>query len=616
MNNTLEIKKDNYGLKMLLMIALLLTVMATMFYQIQQKKPTSQNHVLPIKKAETIYLLKSYATALTYHKNGLAKDKYSQRLGQFDNFITSLGYESRQIQEDEIKSLKKDDILFVIDALSLSKTTKEDIKKFVRDGGNLFFNFTAGFSDENGKYIGEDFVSEITKLKLSPKKKFVTFSEGTFLTQRVFSVLENENSGILLETSLYDQIPIYKTPKEIKPDFLLTTYDQTTPPLAKDKLNNFTLSQAGGAWHGYLGEGKWFYFNLPSYIFYEKAQNVQEYKEIFTSIIDFFSKKIIVRKFPYADVENIVFVSEDTEFRFENFEKFSSLAQKYEIPVTAFIVSSLAQKRENDAMMRKIAQNPYVEFASHSNLHQKIIDTNETYIKQETVGSKIILDRYAAREILGFRPPREELNSLMIKNLSQGGFKYVLGKTQKYIYPRVDKIEKDLLIIPRHGTDDYSYLISLDWDQKNILNQIKKETEFVTALDGIYTLSIHTHLFAYGSNIKIVEDYFKYLKKHPNLTPLDGKTIAKKVQESRDIYLDYSVIDNKITINIENRGKNMIKNFYTRVFKNPTLKISLANDYHPQASIESKDKNSVDVRFRYLEPNKKVTLQMEFKKNL
>ncbi len=204
----------------------------------------------------------------------------------------------------------------------------------------------------------------------------------------------------------------------------------------------------------------------------------------------------------------------------------------------------------------------------------------------------------------------------MIKNLSQGGFKYILGKTQKHLYPRVDEIEKDLLIIPRHGTDDYSYLINLDWDQNNILNQIKKETEFVTALDGIYTLSVHTHLFAYGSNIKIVEDYFKYLKKHPNLTPLDGKTITQKVQENRDIHLEYFIKNGKITITIENRGRHMIKNFYARVFKNPNLEVTLANDYHSQASIESKNKNSVDIRFRYLEPNTKITLQMELKESL
>jgi len=607
----IEMKKDNYGLKMLLLIAVLFSIMAVMFYKIQNKDPLTPSFTVPVVTNKTIHILKSYATAVTYQKNGLDKSAYTQKLNQFDKYIKSLGYKTKYIKEDDIDSLTTNEILFIPDAIALSSKAKKDIKSFLSNGGNLFFNYSSGFSDEKGSYIGDDFVSEITKLKLSPNKNFIDFKEGIFLVQRLLSPLNNENSGILLEASAYDPIPIYLTPKNVKADILFTNYAISNPPLAKGNREDFLTSEAGLAWHGYYGKGKWFYMNLPSYMFYDSVTHIKDYKRLLNAIINYLAKDEIIQKLPFIDKEKVIFVSEDTEYKFKNFKKFSDLSQKYQIPVTAFIVSSLAEKKENVDMVKEISKNPFVEFASHSHMHKKIIDTNQTYVKQEITGSKSIIDRFASQPIIGFRPPREELDSLVMDYLKTSGYRYILGANKSYLYPRFDKKRPELLIMPRHGTDDYSYLINLDWDQQQIVDQIKKETEFITALDTMFTLSMHTHLFAYSTNINIVEEYFKYLKEHPEYQPLNGRLIAQRVVQNANIDINYNKTGNLITLSVHNRNTLPVENFTCKLFKNPNIKIKSIRCNETPGGKNTKEKDAVNIRLKHLKASSTATVFIE-----
>jgi uncharacterized protein YktA (UPF0223 family) len=193
--------------------------------------------------------------------------------------------------------------------------------------------------------------------------------------------------------------------------------------------------------------------------------------------------------------------------------------------------------------------------------------------------------------------------------LTDSGFNYVLGASQEYLYPKFDEKRSNLLLIPRHGTDDYSYLINLDWGQDQIVEQIIKETNFVTNLDALYTLSIHTHLFAFKSNIKIVKEYFKYLKKHREFTPMDGRTINKKVRQNRNIELSYIKDDDTIILNITNKNNRGVKNFCCKLFKNPNKKIVSAKS--KQAHIKREKDNNIKIN--YLRANSTTTIYIKLK---
>jgi len=599
-------QEGNYGLQMALSSLVLFAILISIFYQLQQKKPIAYNAILPVAHGKKIYILKSETTAKVYHQNSTHKSNYIVNIDRLKSYISALGHTMDYINEDKISTLSMDALLIVPDAIALEDETKNSIKSFIKNGGNLFFNFTSGFSDEDGNLIGSNFVEEITKLTISLKRSYLYFQEGLNITQRLLSVLENENSGVLLDAAVYDNVPIFTTPKDMRPDIFMTNYGQINPPVDKNKKESLLLEESACAWHGYYGKGKWFYTNLPSTIFYDSKKD--EFKSIMNAIINFLSEDIVIGKFPYIDKEKVVFISEDTEYKFKNFEKFSNLSKKYKIPVTAFIVSDLAKDVAHKEMINKISKNSFIEFASHSRSHKKIIDTNEAFVIQETSDTKVVIDKLATHPITGFRPPREELDDLMKKHLAESGFNYILGSSKEYLYPRYDEKQKNLLLIPRHGTDDYSYLINLDWTRAQIVKQIIKESKFVTGLDAAYTLGIHTHLFAFKSNIKIVEDYFKYLKRHTEFTPMDGRTIAKKVRQNKNIEISYIKSDKQIILDIVNNNNTGVKNLHCKIFKNPNTKITSISSKQTRVEKYTKEGSVVTLKLNYLKPNSVTTV--------
>ena len=577
-------KPDTYGSVLVLGILVLFGLMLGTLYKINQTKEKAVYNAPSIQKQhgfvvpaevskEEIFILTSKKTAQYYMHNGSSAEAYKEKIRQFTKLVNAIGYKTTVLPINKLHTLDKKEVVFLLDAQALSDQNKEDLRTFVKEGGSLFFNFLAGFTDESGQYKAEKFVKSITSLNLS-EKGFASFKEGLSLTPKILSPFASYiKEGKLLSVALYDKLPIYINTKEENADIYATAYDQVMPPVTNEKEKSFTNDEAVLAWHGYLGKGKWVYTSLPSYSFYDIKKDREDYKKILAGMISFLSQNVIVEPYPYVDQKSVVFVSEDTEYKFENFQRFADLSREYQIPVTAFIVANLAALPEHKEMMQNISQNPYVEFASHSTTHKKIVGESEAFIINETENSKKIIDTFSPKPIRGFRPPREELNLLMKQHLAASGFSYVLGANESYLYPATDKEEPNIIYIPRHGTDDYSYLVNLDWDQKEILKQIKSEAEFVTALNGIYTLSVHTHLFSYSTNIEIIRSFYQYLKKNPALKPLNGSEIIKRLAARMKIKQSVKQVGNQYLITIINDNNYEVKNLHLKLFKNPALRV-------------------------------------------
>jgi peptidoglycan/xylan/chitin deacetylase (PgdA/CDA1 family) len=575
-------KPDSYGGILILAVIVLFAFMMATVYKINQQQeqvslPTTQKQhgfmVPPYATTKKIYIASSKLTAAFFNEHGSSAEAYGKAVKKFGSFLEEIGYKSEILPVDQITTLKEGDILFLLDTQVLSEKNREDIVNFVNKGGALFFNFTSGFTDENGKYVGEKFVKKMTGLHLS-EKGFAAFKEGLSVTAKILSPFSRYiKDGKLLNVAIYDQLPIYKSEKGREADIFATSYDQVTPPIVKGSDNQFKNDEAGLLWHGYMGKGKWIYSALPSYSFYDITKNQERYKKLLAGFITYLSKDVEVQIYPYIDQKSVIFVSEDTEYKFENFEHFANLSAEYKIPVTAFIVANLAVLPEHKEMMARIAKNPFVEFASHSTTHKKIVGESEAFIKNETGGSKRRIDPLAPQPITGFRPPREELNLMMKEELAKSGFTYVLGAADSYLYPIEDKEEKRLYYIPRHGTDDYSYLVNLDWDQKEIGRQIQKEAEFVMALNGIFTLSVHTHLFSYSTNIEIIRTFYEYLKSHPEYQPLQGRELIKRVDQHNHLIESSKMVGDELVITLENQNSQNVEGLHIQLFKNPLLKV-------------------------------------------
>ena len=406
---------------------------------------------------------------------------------------------------------------------------------------------------------------------------------------------------------VYDALPIFHS-KSI-PDMVLTNWSITKPPLLNGKF--LSIYDDGIAWHGFYGKGKWFYFSFPTYVFLDMKN--KEFKNIFHNIFNFSKKLISVSSFPFLDKKSGIFISEDTEYKFPYGYNFAKLANKRDINVTLFAVAKLAKKYKN--ITQKIAKFQNCEIGSHSYSHCKILGAPKNIMQREIIYSKKLLQKLTNRKIYGFRPPREEINDAMEKIIKKAGYIYVMEKSKPFLLPMKRKF--GIITIPRLGTDDYTYLIDTDFNKKQILKQIIIETNFLTSLNGVYTLSVHTHLLSYKTNISILDKYFKYLNKNKNLYPMKGKDIATKAIYAQNVFYTFTSTNNLITLNIYNNNKVLLKNVSFRLY-NPNIKILSftpeINRYKLKILSHNKIKKYYDLRLNKIPPKTTVKILIKYNK--
>jgi hypothetical protein len=95
---------------------------------------------------------------------------------------------------------------------------------------------------------------------------------------------------------------------------------------------------------------------------------------------------------------------------------------------------------------------------------------------------------------------------------------------------------------------------------------MKFETNYITSLDGIYSLSIHTHLLGYKSNINIIENYFEYLNDHKEFTPLNGQQIIDRVITRENISYKLKQTKRNFLISVKNNNGTTVENLNIRIY--------------------------------------------------
>ena len=564
MNNEHE---DRYGLKLLLSMTILMLLLAyTSFYLMQNY--FSKSFLEFNLSGKKVYFLESKTLEKMYEKNGMDYTAYKKHISYFKELCLKNSYEALDIESQDLGKLKKGSKLIALDMMSLSNSELDNIDSFVSNGGKIIFNFTSGFLDSSLRYRKDNLVTRISGLVLDEKINTVRYDRNStaYVSTKLLSPLtQNLPEGKALELALYDPLPIFDTPDNLQPDAYLTTWTQVSY-LHITKNKELSKKQSGLLWHGYKEKGKWVYFSFPTYSLIEVSPD--KYANLFKGMLEYLDTDIIAVPYPYVDAKNVVFISEDTEYKYENLEHFSDVAEKNHFPVTAFCVVNLAQ--EHKKMMEKVAKNKYLEIGSHSYTHEKIVGESDAVYKKETIGSKKALYDLTKQHIYGFRPPREEIDEKMIKLLEEGGFKYILSAGEERLTPYY---MGNIMIIPRHGTDDYSYLINLDWSGSEILKQMEHEVNVVAALNGMYTMSTHTHLMSYSSNINITDNFFKYVNAHKELTPMNGKMLYDKITQKSKVTLKTKATMKKLIITLNNNNDIPILNMHYNLYLDSKVKI-------------------------------------------
>lgn len=568
-----------YGSSVFILTLLIIIVMSPIFYYLFNNY-SSSNFAFGGNSANGVYLLKSESTIKRLKDVGVDGTGYEVRLNEIKKYLSDQEYDVTVIGEEGLKSLNSSDTLFVIDAIALNDQEVLMITRFVQNGGSLVFNHYSGFSRPDGSWRGDALVRDITALAIDPYIHTLKKQAGIFATPRIFSPLSVYlNNGPLLSVVYYDDIPLFKTPSHLKPDMMYTDWTQYAPPAIGDVPLPSEFS--GALWHGSFGKGSWIYFNFPSYVFSSSATDTNNFLSLFRGIGHFAIDGVGVRLHPYQNGNNPVFISEDTEFRFENAKGFSDTVRKLKVPSTAFCVSELAERYP--AVTRELGENPFIEVGSHSHTHGDLLSLDEEGLNREIVNSKNVLEKLGQVKVTGFRPPREEIHDELAIKLVEAGYEYTMEKNKNHLYPSI--IRKELVVISRVGTDDFAFFANHTFDQNTIVKKMKQEAAFINALDGIYTLSVHTHLFSDPHNITVLESILTHLKEESNTDFRQGRDIARRIKA-------VSMIDTAVS--------RSNKNYIVSIINNNSSKVSevVVRLYWPRfGSIQSMKADATGVKF-------------------
>ena len=603
--------QDNYGLKLLASMAILLLLLAyTSFYLMQNYYAKSfLEFNLSGKK---VYFLQSTTLQNMYEKNGMDYEAYKKRVEYFKELCLKNSYESVDIYSDDLGDLEKGSKLVALDMMSLSTSELDEVDNFVSRGGKIIFNFTSGFLDTNLRYQHDNLVTRVTGLTLDEEVNTVQYDRNSsaYLSTRLLSPLTNDlKEGQALELALYDPLPIFITPENLEADVYMTTWTQVNY-LNISKNRELSKKQSGLVWHGYKNRGKWVYFSFPSYAFIEVSQ--QKYAKLFQGMLEYLDSDIIASPYPYIDAKNVVFVSEDTEYKYENLQQFYDVAEKNHFPVTAFCVVTLA--KEHKDMMKRVSKSKYLEIGSHSYTHKKIVGESDSIYEKETIGSKKALHNLTEQDIYGFRPPREEIDEKMIDLLEEGGFKYILSASENRLTPYY---MGEIMIIPRHATDDYSYLINLDWSASKILKEMEHEVNVISDLNGIYTMSTHTHLMSYASNINITDKFFQYINANSKFTPMNGKMLYDKIVHKSKISLQTQSTMKKLIMTFNNENSVLIKNMHYELYVDSNVRIKNIESeiIGVKTELIKVNENQYTLVIKEMKPKSQMVLFLNYEQN-
>ncbi len=606
--NTYILNKRLSFLPVIFLVFGMAVISGYLLYQIFPNKNTL-NSFIPVKTNEkTVYILKSKDTEIYLNTLNQSADVYDGKIAELAKKLKSVNINAKIISQSDILTLPENAILFAPDMYKATKNTMKKIESFIKKGGTFIFNYHFGYFT-NGDYLtGPKRIETITGLKFlseSVSKEHINFYIPNIMSPLIKTDINAKRHDLVLYGS--DTLPIFKS--DFTPDMIITNWEVTSPPMLNGKF--LSVNEDGIAWHGFYGKGKWFYFSLPLYVFLDMPKNL--FGKYMNNLTEYAKNDFVIAKYPYIDADKAVFISEDTEYKYENMINFARLAKKEHINVTLFCVAKLAL--QHPAITKEAASFPNVEIGSHSFSHTKILGAPLSKVIKEIEGSKEILQKITGKPVYGFRPPREEIDKIMENELRKAGYKYVMEKTKPFLLPK--EVYDNLITIPRHGTDDYIYVINLDWNKSKILKKIIQETEMLTKMHALYTLSVHTHLLSYKTNLSVSEKYFEYLNKHTDIKAFKGIELNNRARELPNITFKKEYYGNNILLSIYNKNNKTVKNFSFRIFW-PNIKIKAILPVDVSTKIK-KIKNSTkrhytDYRINKLSPNSSTSVIIKYEK--
>jgi len=248
-------------------------------------------------------------------------------------FIKSLLQDKYSIDIINANSLKKistNSLVLVLDNTKLTYFEKNAIKKYLKRGGNIIYNFNSGY-----KFTYD--ISNLTHkgfLKYDKRKNY-------YIVSSLLSPIQLKDSQ-KVRIKFWDAIPIFSGPKSI------LQFSNININKGIISNNNFLN---GVVWDGIYGKGHWIYFSFPFYLFVDRSIKTKYFLDMINYA--YYGYKVV--KYPYVDKDKVIAVTLEDNYN-QNISNFVKLCNNLDLNATIFTLKNIKNKHiENGAI--KIFQN-------------------------------------------------------------------------------------------------------------------------------------------------------------------------------------------------------------------------------------------------------------------
>mgnify|MGYP006099627087 FL=1 len=277
-------------------------------------------------------------------------------------------------------------------------------------------------------------------------------------------------------------------------------------------------------------------------------------------------------------------------------DRILDLSQKFDVPITFFLVGKDLENKKNYEIMRRISNNNNVEIANHSYNHLfNFGSRNDQIIYDEIYKSHELIFKCTGKEAKGFISPTWSVSKNVIKNLIKLNYNYDTSFFQSiYLYPAVLKIVLSHLAKKKFRKayqilDRRDYLIPFKYDEEPFFLNSNMEKVSNTEKESILEMPMplinnfnppiwHTAGYVFGWN---------YLKKKLKKILDKNKPFFYLIHPAD--FLDQNDLDNKYSLALERMDKsykhkienleNMLEYIISHDYKGAKL-IDIAKLYH------------------------------------
>ena len=277
-------------------------------------------------------------------------------------------------------------------------------------------------------------------------------------------------------------------------------------------------------------------------------------------------------------------------------DRILNLSQKFDVPITFFLVGKDLENKKNYEIMRRISNNNNVEIANHSYNHLfNFGSRNDQIIYDEIYKSHELIFKCTGKEAKGFISPTWSVSKNVIKNLIKLNYNYDTSFFQSiYLYPAVLKIVLSHLAKKKFRKayqilDRRDYLIPFKYDEEPFFLNSNMEKVSNTEKESILEMPMplinnfnppiwHTAGYVFGWN---------YLKKKLKKILNKNKPFFYLIHPAD--FLDQNDLDNKYSLALERMDKsykhkienleNMLEYIISHDYKGAKL-IDIAKLYH------------------------------------